>query len=172
MTILGIVLVLLGAMAIAAPLFTGLSVALLLGMLLLAAGAIKILWAVRDQRGMGSIIWGALTVLAGIAILARPGAALASLTLIFAAYFFVSGILEAWIAMQSKPAPGWGWALFGGIVSVVLALMVWTGFPTSAAWLVGTLVGIKLLFAGMTVLTLKRAVNKVKDAVGDALGGP
>jgi uncharacterized membrane protein HdeD (DUF308 family) len=170
MTFLGIALIILGVIAIAAPLVTGISIALLLGALLLMAGIAKIVWAFRDKRGIGAMAWGGLTLLTGIIILAQPGVALASLTLVFATYFFVSGIFEAWIAIQSRPAPGWVWALVGGVVSVILAIMIWTGYPTSAAWLVGTLVGIKLIFAGMTVLTLKHAVNKVKDAVGDALG--
>jgi uncharacterized membrane protein HdeD (DUF308 family) len=100
-------------------------------------------------------------LLAGLYTLARPDVALAGLTLFLAVYFFTSGLYEVWLALRLKPLKGWGSTLFAGIVTLILGVMIWRRFPTSAGWLVGTLVGIKLIFAGWAMLSIR--------AVADAL---
>ena len=60
-----------------------------------------------------------------------------------------------------KPASGWGWMLTGGVVSIILAILVWQQFPFSGLWLVGTLVGINLLITGGTTLTVGSAARKI-----------
>ena len=61
--------------------------------------------------------------------------------------------------------------MFGGVVTLVLALMIWNRFPTSAAWLVGTLVGIKLIFAGWAIVRIGTVAAVVRGAVEDAQAG-
>jgi uncharacterized membrane protein HdeD (DUF308 family) len=165
MTFFGILLILLGLVSIAAPLVTGISLTLMLGLVLLAAGITQVVWGFKTKSFKSAItplLWGALTLLAGLYTLARPDVALAGLTLFLAGYFFVSGLYEVWLALRLRPRKGWGSTLFAGIVTLILGVMIWRRFPTSAGWLVGTLVGIKLIFAGWAMLSI-RAVAEAVD---------
>jgi uncharacterized membrane protein HdeD (DUF308 family) len=76
-------------------------------------------------------------------------------------YLFVEGVLEFILSLQLRPAPGSGWLLVDGIVTLVLAVMIWSTWPSSAAWVIGTLVGISMLFSGITRLMLSLAVRKI-----------
>ena len=75
-------------------------------------------------------------------------------------YFLANGIGEIIAAFQVKPAQGWGFVLFSGIVSVILAFMIWNQWPLSGAWAIGVLVGIQLIFAGLTMITVGSAIKQ------------
>ncbi len=168
MTFMGILLIILGVIAIAAPFVTGVSLTLMLGFILLAAGIAQLIWSFGSSTfgaGVAKFLWGGLTLLAGAYVLSQPAAALAGITLFLAFYLIVSGIFDSWMAFSIKPEPGWGWTLFGGIVSIILGIMIWRRFPTSAAWFIGTVVGIKLLFVGWTMIALKGAAKAVSSAM-------
>ena len=168
MTFMGILLIILGVVSIAAPFVAGVSLTLMLGFVLLAAGICQLVWAFQSEtfgRGLMVFLWGGLTILAGGYTISRPAAALAGLTVFLAMYFFISGLMDVFLAFRIKPVEGWGWTLFSGVVSVVLGVMIWRQFPTSAAWLIGTLVGIKLLFVGLTMSALTSAVKAVANAL-------
>jgi len=93
-------------------------------------------------------------------LLGRPVFALLSLTILLAAYFFVAGIFEIVFAFQLKPEKGWGWMLTSGAMSLLLGIMIWRQWPVSGAWAIGILVGIKLLFAGMTMISVGSAARR------------
>jgi uncharacterized membrane protein HdeD (DUF308 family) len=93
--------------------------------------------------------------------LARPLGGLLSLTLAVAIYLFVEGVLEFVLSFELRPAPGAGWLLFDGIVTLVLAVLIWSTWPSSAMWVVGTLVGISMFFSGMTRLMFSMAVRRI-----------
>jgi len=183
LVVLGIVTVILGVLAMMAPLMTGVTVALLLGILLIAAGITRTIFAFKAKswgKGILAFVLGLLTLLVGLYMIARPGVALATLTLVLAAYFFVDGIFEIFEAFDLKPLKGWGWMLFGGIVSIILGIMIWRGWPGSSVLVIGILVGIKLIFAGWAMVgigaagrsiagTVEDVVGDVKDAAGDAV---
>ena len=73
-------------------------------------------------------------------------------------------LLEAIAAFQIKPASGWGWALFSGVITVLLGAMIWNQFPLSGAWAIGTLVGIKLLFSGWSLLMFGMVARSAEKA--------
>ena len=111
MMLFGVLLILLGVVAIGAPFLVGVSMTLVLGLILIAAGITQVVWAFRSPSLQGAIVpflWGAFTGVAGLYTLSRPATALAVITLVLAAYFFVSGVYEVWLALQLKPRPGWG----------------------------------------------------------------
>lgn len=167
MVFMGIVLVVLGVIAIAAPIVAGVSITLMLGFVLIAAGLAQVFWAFQSptfKKGIGVFVWGGLTVLAGAYMVSQPAAALAGLTLFLAIYLFASGLFEIWLAFKIKPAQGWGWTLFTGVVSLLLGIMIWRRFPTSAAF-VGMIIGIKLIAAGMMMFGLRAAKGAVEDAL-------
>ena len=181
--ILGVLTVILGVLAMMAPLMTGVTVALLLGFLLIAAGIVRTIFAFKAKswgKGILAFGLGLLTLLVGLYMVVRPGMALATLTLVLAAYFFIDGIFEIFEAFDLKPLKGWGWMLFGGIVSIILGFMIWRGWPESSLFIVGILVGIKLIFAGWSMIGIGAAgrsiasaaedvIEDVKDAAGEAV---
>ena len=160
----GILTIIFGLFAIASPLVSGLAVAMLVGIALLAAGVSMTLYAFQAPslgKGILKFLFGALTLLVGIAMLAQPGLALAKLTLLLGIYFFLDGVMTLIVAFNVKPEPGWGWMTFNGAVTVALAWMILKGWPVSGAWAIGILVGVRLLFSGMTMLTLGGAARQV-----------
>ena len=158
--ILGILTVILGVLAMMAPLMAGVAVALSVGILLIIAGVMRTIFAFKCKSwGKGILIFllGLLTLLVGFYMVSRPGAALVTLTLFLAAYFVVDGIFEIIEAFDLKPIDGWGWMLFGGIVSILLGIMIWRQWPVSGAWAIGILFGIKLIFAGWAMVGIGMA---------------
>ncbi len=174
-TVFGIVTVILGVLSMMAPMISGLSVAVMFGMLLIVAGFLRLIWAFGEDsfgKGVLTFLIGGLMLVVGVLVLTRPMTGLLTLALLLAAFFLVDGIFEIIAAFQAKPADGWGWLLFGGIVSVILGWMIWSDWPVSGTWAIGILVGVKLLFAGMEMIFLGSAgrslAKDVKAAAGDA----
>lgn len=150
----GGVIGLLGLLAIAFPLATGLSVTLGLGALLLVSAVVHGVHAftVRDWSGsLWQVALAVVAALAGLLLLANPIVALASLTLVAIAYFLVDGATELWMAVRMADRPGRAAVAVSGLVSFVLAGLLWIGFPADATWAVGTLVGVGLLATGLSM---------------------
>jgi len=82
-----------------------------------------------------------------------------------AVYFAVDGVFQILWAFRLRPIKGWGWALFSGIVSLALGVMIWRQFPVSGVWAVGTLAGIQMVFGGSSVASVCAAARgAAKDA--------
>jgi len=103
------------------------------------------------------MVYGAI----GFYLLASPVAGLASLTLAIAIYLLIEAVLEFVLSFQLRPAPGSGWLRVDGVITLVLAVLIWSTWPSSALWLVGTLVGISMFFSGITRLMLSMAVRRI-----------
>lgn len=158
----GIFMLIAGFLAMVAPFAAGLSVAMVVGVLLLVTGATQVLLVFRAGsfgEGLMLVLLGVLSVVAGGYMIAQPVAALATLTLFLAGYFIASGILEVIAAFGARPERGWGLLLFGGIVSVLLGVMIWQQFPFSGVWAVGVLVGVKLIMTGWALIAIGGAVK-------------
>lgn len=169
---LGVVLLIFGILAIASPFVAGLSIAITIGILLIMGGIGQLVFAFNASsfgKGIWVFILGALTVFIGIAMVGQPDAALATLTLFLAAYFIVEGIFEIIWAFQIKPVKNWGWNLFSGIISLLLGIMIWRQYPLSGAWAIGTLVGIKLIFSGWTMIAFGGAARSTAKDVEAAV---
>jgi uncharacterized membrane protein HdeD (DUF308 family) len=162
MTLLGIAMLILGALAVSAPLWTGVAVALLVGLLVLAAGIAQCAFSFQagsfGQRLLGMLL-GLLTAICGVVMVAHPVLHLSFLTLAIAVYFLAAGIFEAISALRVRPLRGWGWVLVGGLLSLLLGGLIWAEWPLSGAWAIGVLVGIKVMFLGATMITLGSAAR-------------
>lgn len=169
-TVSGVVMVVCGLLAIAAPAVAGVSAMWVLGAMLLVGGLSQCFLALKAGafgRGLMVLALGVLTVIAGVWTLRQPLSALSGITLLLAAYFIVSGVIEAFAAFSARPADGWGWLFFSGIVSLALGVMLWKQFPFSGLWAVGTLIGIRLLMAGISLIAIGSTVSKgVKVVAG------
>jgi uncharacterized membrane protein HdeD (DUF308 family) len=153
----GIFVMLAGVLALISPFVAGLSVAIAVGVLLVASGVSRLFLAFKmGSFGVGLLMFllGALSIFVGGYMVARPGMALATLTIVLAVYFFVDGIFEIIWAFRLRPIKGWGWQLFSGIAALALGIMIWRQFPVSGMWAVGTLAGIHMIFGGSSVTSL------------------
>ena len=158
---MGILTIIFGILAMMMPYITGQSVLLLIGILVMAGGILRLIWAFKaGSLGKGILVFliGVLTLLAGFWIITEPFVAAGALTIVLSIYFFADGLMEIIAAFSVEE--GKGWLLFDGIVTVVLGVLLFTGFPFSGPLAVGILLGIKLLFAGITMLTLGSAVKR------------
>lgn len=162
----GLLTIVLGILAIGSPFVAGLWTTKLIAIVLLAAGISMTIFAFMAPSLGGvifKILFGILTVLVGIALLSQPELGLAKLTLFLGVYFIFDGFMSLILAWNVKPAPGWGWMTFNGVVTIMLAWMILNGWPESALWAVGLLVGVRLLFAGITMLTLGTAARQLQN---------
>ncbi len=160
----GALVMLLGFLVMASPLVAGISVALMVGVMLVIGGIGQLVFAFKTGQGIFAIILGVLTIIIGGYMVSNLNVALAALTLFLAAYLIVSGISETMMSFQARPVKGWGWALFSGILSVILGIMIWAQAPLSGAWAIGILIGIRLFFSGWTLLMFGFAARGVAKA--------
>jgi uncharacterized membrane protein HdeD (DUF308 family) len=83
---------------------------------------------------------------------------MASLTLTVAIYLFAKSIFDFILAAaQFRHQVGTGWLVFDGIITLILAVMIWRTWPSSTAWVLGTLLGLSMLFSGITRLMISMA---------------
>ena len=155
-TTFGVIAIILGILAILAPGVAGLSVVFVLGLIVLVGGIVRIVWSFQAGgfgRGLGGFVIGVLTLICGLLLIVNPLFASGVLTIILALYFIIDGIFEITAGVQRRPEAGWGWLLFGGIVSLLLGAIIWSQYPLSGAWAMGILIGIKLFFIGLIMVT-------------------
>jgi uncharacterized membrane protein HdeD (DUF308 family) len=164
--ILGIATVVAGFLATIAPLLTGQWVAIMVAILLIAAGIARTIFAFKAEswgKGILAFLLGILTVFAGLILLANPMMALATLTLMLTAFFFADGIIEVITAFRLKPLQGWGWMALSGVMSIVLGFMLARQWPLSSLWAIGILLGVRLLFTGWSIIAIGMAGNIIME---------
>jgi uncharacterized membrane protein HdeD (DUF308 family) len=148
---LGVLLVVLGFVAVARPLLAGIAATLVFGLVLLLSGVSEIVYAVQTRaagRFALKLLAGAVYLVAGCLLLFYPLGGLVTLTLVLGVAFLVRGVFQVMLSLQIRPAPDWGWVLFSGIVGVVAGLLIWMRWPLDALWVVGLLIGISLISDG------------------------
>lgn len=162
--LVSVLLIVAGALAIILPPASGIVIALLVGWLLVFCGVAHLVyaWDTRHSGGhLGGTLLGIVYILAGGYILLHPVAGLASLTLVLAAYLFLEAILEFILSYQLRSLHGSGWLVFDGIITLVLAMMIFWTWPASTEWAIGILVGISLIFSGMTRLAITMSTRRM-----------
>jgi uncharacterized membrane protein HdeD (DUF308 family) len=132
---------------------------------LAVAGVARLIDALQGG-GSWSGIAGAMTTVAGLVIMGRPLLGLATLTVVLAVFFLAIGISGVITAFLIRPLQGWGLLLFSGILSTVLAIMIWNQWPLSGRWAVGILVGVQLIISGMTMIRPGSAAGKMQKNAG------
>jgi len=161
---LSVLMIVAGILAIASPLAAGIAVNVLIAWLLVFSGCVHLVfsWYTRTTGGfLWELLVGILYILIGGYLLVHPVAALMSLTIALAIYLFLEAILEFALGFKLRPLPGSNWLLFDGVITLILAVMIWRTWPSSSAWVIGTLVGISMLFSGTSRLMLSLAARSV-----------
>src|SRR5579863_7127502 len=163
----GVSLIVLGMFALASPLVAAVAVSVLVAWLILLAGVVHLVVAFH-AREAGSVIWRLLVGLAylcfGVYLIARPAVGVASLTLLLASLFLVEGIFNIVLFFRAPSILRSSWILFDGIVTLLLGLMIYMQWPSSSAWAIGTLVGVSLIFSGVTRIMVSLAVRKATSS--------
>ena len=159
---LGIILIIVGTIAVGMPFVASLATALTLGSLLLFGGAAQLVGAfwTRDWSGFFlSLLMGVLYVVLGMMFVRHPTDAVVAMTLFLACALMVGGLFRI-IGSLMYQFPHWGWTLVGGVVNLALGIMVWLQWPEASLWVIGLFVGIDLIFTGWTWVMLALAVRK------------
>jgi len=165
----GVVMIVLGVLALFLPLATGIGVSIAVGCIIVFSGVAYVASAFA-ARGAGSFLWrvliGAVYILGGLYLAFNPGLALESLTLAMALMFLFEGVLETVVFFQFRTLPGSGWVLFDGLITLFLAYMIWRPWPSSSIWAIGTILGVNLIVSGFTRLMYSVAARKTLEAIG------
>ena len=168
----GVILLIMGVLALASPLVAGLSVTIMVGILLMIGGVGECFLAFKAGafgKGLLIFVTGLLMALAGLYMVTQPGAGMMSLTMMLVIYLVVTGVIEVMIAFQARPEEGWGWLLFSAIMTLLLGAMLWQQFPLSGVWAVGVLFGVKMISSGWSLVFIGRSVKKITQAVKSSL---
>ena len=159
---MGIVLIILGTMAITLPFIAGLASVLYIGAFLVVGGLFQLVhsFVCREWRGFFlSLLAGVLYLVLGAMFLRHPYAALEVLTVMIAVVLMISGLFRI-IATVTLRFEKWGWTLLGGAIALGLGILIWDRLPWSGLWLVGTYVGIDMIFTGWSYIMLRSAARK------------
>lgn len=169
--VLGIVQLILGVIALGAPLVMGLATAVLIGWVLMIGGVLEIVHGVADRQWRGffvGLLGGVLYVVIGFMVVANPAATLLTVTLLVAMFLIISGIFRTVMALVER-FPHWGWMLLNGIISLLLGISIWRQWPLSGLWVVGLFVGIEMLLNGWSLIMLGLAGKRLRAAITSEL---
>jgi uncharacterized membrane protein HdeD (DUF308 family) len=160
----GIVLVLLGFVAIVVPVVATLAITLVIGWLFLISGGVGLVTTFWMRNAPGfwwALLSAVIALAAGVILILWPISGVLSLTLVLIAFFAVEGIATLMYAFEHKAqlSGRWGWMLASGIVDLILAGIIFAGLPGTAAWALGLLVGINMLFGGTAMIGMALAAR-------------
>ena len=155
----GIVLVILGLAAVMLPLIATIAVALVVGWIFLLSGVIGLLATFRMRKAPGflwSLYSGVLGIAAGFVLLRWPLGGAFSLTVILTVFLVLEGVVSIMFALDHRRefSGRWGIMLVSGVVDLVLAGIIAAGLPGTAAWAIGLLVGINMIFGGSALVAM------------------
>jgi uncharacterized membrane protein HdeD (DUF308 family) len=157
---LGIVLLLAGFAAIAFPFLSTIAAKIALGWIFLVAGIVMIVHAFSAGEWRGffwSLLIGLLHVVVGGYLAFLPLAGILTLTILVAAFLVADGLMEVIMAFRIRPHGAWGWVLASGLVAIAAGVLIALQLPSSATWVIGVLVGIKMIFAGWSFICMALA---------------
>ena len=164
--VLGIALIAVGVLAISYPVMATLAAVEVFGFMLLFGAAVEIasgIWAGRWGGFFLHLLCGLLYLFSGVVIVERPGLGAAGFTMMLAVLFVATGLARTLFAVTHRFS-GWGWAVLSGVVSLFLGILIWRQFPEAALWVIGTFVGIDLIFNGWSWVMLGVAARSLPAA--------
>lgn len=167
----GVIMIILGILAIAAPALATVAVDIYIGWLFLISGIVGLV-AMFSAQNIPAFLWSlvtaALSVAVGVLLLWKPVEGALTLTILLTAFFIAEGVFQIVTSIAYRDVMGglWGWMLVSGISDLALAAIIILGWPLTAIWALGLLVGINLLTSGWAVVTVALAGRKVAKAIG------
>jgi uncharacterized membrane protein HdeD (DUF308 family) len=165
----GIVLLILGIFAILIPVVATIAVEVFIGWVLLLSGVVGLIstFRMRGAPGFGwSLLSAVIAIAAGVILLAWPLSGVLSLTLILTAFLTIEGVASIMIALSHRHGFSARWALLvvSGLIDLILAAMIFLGLPGTAAWAIGLLVGINMVFGGSALISMALQARSLAPA--------
>ena len=161
----GILAIIIGIIAIAVPAVASVSIAILVGILVIILAVAWLFAAIGSEASGGwkviGIILSILLLIGGLWILFNPIDATVGLTAVIAIVFIVMGVVRVVAAIGDQGGEGRGLLAFGGILAIILGMLIAADWPSSAAWAIGLLVGIQFLFDGIGLVIMSSAVKRM-----------
>jgi uncharacterized membrane protein HdeD (DUF308 family) len=173
----GVMMIVLGVLAIAYPVFATLAVDLYLGWLFLFSGLFALIATFSARQFPGfwwALVTAVLSVLVGAALIWKPEEGVISLTAVLTAFFVVEGVFQAAAALTYREMipHSWGWLLVSGIADLALAAVIISGWPGTVGWTLGLLAGISLLTSGWAIVMVALSLRSLAESVKGAISGP
>ena len=155
-----------GVFALIVPSAAGIAVTMVLGWLFLVSGALHVgfAWAAGRARAVvGEILIGMLYGIVGIYLIGNPSLGMQALTAAIAMYLLFEASLEFVLGFQLRGVPdsGWGWLVTDGVVTLLLAALIFSGWPANSVWALGTLAAVSMITSGVTRLIASVAVRRI-----------
>ncbi len=161
---LGIIMLVLGMIAVIGPWFwASIGIELMFACLLIVGGVVQAVHAFKSMSAGGillKLLLSILSLIAAIVLLLYPLQGVLTLTLVLGSFIFLDGVLRVIHAFELRPRSKWGWVLVNGILNIILGILIWSQWPSDAVWILGLFVGISLIFNGMAVITFSSSVRE------------
>ncbi|MGJ4942404.1 HdeD family acid-resistance protein [Bradyrhizobium sp. HKCCYLS1011] len=166
----GVIMIVLGIIAIIWPAVSTLAVDIYVGWVFLLSGVtglVTMFFALTVPAFLWSLLTAALSLFCGVLLLWHPVAGAVTLTLVLIAFFIAEGVFQIAAAISYRDAfPGsWGWMVMSGLADLVLAALIISGWPGSAAWALGLIVGVNLITSGLAITMVAIAGRKLVNAI-------
>jgi uncharacterized membrane protein HdeD (DUF308 family) len=155
----GVAMTVIGVLALLFPVFTTLTVELMVGWLLLFAGAATIYGAFSVEGTgpfFGELLLGLLKLALGLYLVRHPGLGIVALTLMLATVFMIDGAVQLGFALDVRPREGWIWIFVSGLISIGAGLLIAAGLPGTSLFALGILVGMNFFSTGIASIMLSR----------------
>jgi uncharacterized membrane protein HdeD (DUF308 family) len=148
---LGIVQILAGSFALTIPVVASLAAVAIFGAVLIVSAIFQLIHAFRVRAWPRSAwygLGGVLYAIAGVLVVIFPIGGAMTLAIMIAVMLIADGVLRVTFASSVRPVAGWGWLIAGGLGSIVVGVTLLIGWPATALWVTGLLLGVNLIFTG------------------------
>lgn len=162
---LGIVLLALGTAALSTSVLMTLATMTLVGWLMIVGGLVEAghAFAVKNWGGFFvDLLAGILYAVVGFLVVASPGAAAVTLTLLISMFLIFGGVFRIAVAIAIR-FQNWVWLLLHGVVNLILGISIWKQWPLSGLWVIGVFVGIDMIFNGWSLVMMGLAARKLPE---------
>lgn len=163
---LGVLLVVMGAIAVGWSFLATIASVIFLGWLMLVGGVLEVAHAFSNKRWGGfflDLLAGVLYIVVGLLMVINPAASAVALTLLISAFLIVGGVFRI-VAGLSVQFHNQGWLVLHGAINVLLGILIWMQWPLSGLWVIGLFVGIDMIFNGWALVMLGIAAKKLRSA--------
>jgi uncharacterized membrane protein HdeD (DUF308 family) len=169
----GVIMIILGVLAVVWPQISTIAVDVYVGWLFLLSGIVGLasMFLARNvQAFLWSLLTAALSLFVGVILLWHPIEGAVSLTLVLIAFFIVEGVFQIVASLSYREVfpDSWGWMLASGIADLILAGLIIKGWPSTATWALGLIVGVNLITSGAAIIMVALAGKNLVQAVAKA----
>ncbi|MCB1310816.1 MAG: DUF308 domain-containing protein [Sedimentitalea sp.] len=163
LTVIGVAFAVIGVLAMLLPALATLAAELLIAWMLVLWGAagLGFAWEMRPERewrhAAGTF---GIALLLGILFLLFPRIGIETMTILVMLVFLLEGVVSILLGLRfSERVRNWGWLVFSGAASLIVGVIILIGWPGTAAWTLGLLLGVNFLTTGLSLVMLGRAAK-------------